>query len=130
MAPPGMRILIIATIALAVLFAANAVYQLLRKPTEMFFPVSGTMNKIPAETWRQYAPLFRALLPALLGDSCWGSDTKSRGRDRRRACYRCRKAAEAELRLGLRAGSNATVIGCGKPIGYRAGKILTHLCAF
>jgi hypothetical protein len=58
-APPGMRILITATTALAVLFAANAVYQLLRKPTEMFFPVSGTMNKIPAETWRQYAPLFR-----------------------------------------------------------------------
>jgi hypothetical protein len=58
-APLGMRILITAATALAVLFAANAVYQLLRKPTEMFFPVSGAMNKIPAETWRQYGPLFR-----------------------------------------------------------------------
>jgi hypothetical protein len=24
----------------------------------MFFPVSGALNKMPAETWRQYAPLF------------------------------------------------------------------------
>jgi hypothetical protein len=38
---------------------ANVVYQILRKPTEMLFPVSATMNKLPAETWRQYAPLFR-----------------------------------------------------------------------
>jgi hypothetical protein len=30
-----------------------------RKPTEMFFPVSATMNRLPADTWRQYAPLFR-----------------------------------------------------------------------
>ena len=25
----------------------------------MLFPVSGAMNKMPAETWQQYAPLFR-----------------------------------------------------------------------
>jgi hypothetical protein len=25
----------------------------------MFFPVSDAMNKMPAETWEQYAPLFR-----------------------------------------------------------------------
>jgi hypothetical protein len=37
----------------------NLVYQVVRKPTEMFFPVSGALNKAPAETWRQYAPLFR-----------------------------------------------------------------------
>jgi hypothetical protein len=28
-------------------------------PTEMLFPVSGAMNKTPAETWKQFAPLFR-----------------------------------------------------------------------
>jgi len=44
---------------LAVFSATNLVYQIVRKPTEMLFPVSGTMNKMPAETWRQYAPLFR-----------------------------------------------------------------------
>jgi hypothetical protein len=36
----------------------NWVYQVIRKPSELLFPVSGTLNKTPAETWRQYAPLF------------------------------------------------------------------------
>jgi hypothetical protein len=39
--------------------AANAVYQVFRKPTELFFPVSGTLYKTPSETWKAYAPLFR-----------------------------------------------------------------------
>jgi len=39
--------------------AVNWVYQVVRKPSELFFPVSGTLNKTPAETWRQYAPLFQ-----------------------------------------------------------------------
>ena len=56
---------------LAVFSATNVVYQVLRKPTEMLFPVSGALNKAPAETWRQYAPLFReysttAITPELL----------------------------------------------------------------
>ena len=33
---------------------------MIRKPTELFFPVSGTLSKTSPETWRQYAPLFRA----------------------------------------------------------------------
>ncbi len=39
--------------------ALNWSYQVIRKPTELFFPVSGTLFKTPSETWRQYAPLFR-----------------------------------------------------------------------
>jgi hypothetical protein len=39
--------------------AVNGIYQVMRKPSELFFPVSATLNKTPAETWRQYAPLFR-----------------------------------------------------------------------
>jgi hypothetical protein len=31
----------------------------MRKPSELFFPVSGTLSKTPAETWDSYAPLFR-----------------------------------------------------------------------
>jgi hypothetical protein len=31
----------------------------IRKPSELFFPVSGRLSKAPAETWRSYAPLFR-----------------------------------------------------------------------
>lgn len=54
-----MRIVAIAAMLLAVFAATNLVYQVMRKPTEMFFPVSGVLNKVPAETWRQYAPLFR-----------------------------------------------------------------------
>ena len=39
--------------------ASNIVYQVIRKPTELFFPVSGTLYKTPAETWDAYARLFR-----------------------------------------------------------------------
>ncbi|MGH8218384.1 MAG: lytic transglycosylase domain-containing protein [Steroidobacteraceae bacterium] len=39
--------------------AVNGVYQVLRKPTELLFPVSGTLAKLPAETWRDYGSLFR-----------------------------------------------------------------------
>jgi hypothetical protein len=45
---------------LAFWFAANALVQVVRKPTELFFPVSGVLSKTPAETWRSYAPIFRA----------------------------------------------------------------------
>jgi hypothetical protein len=37
----------------------NVVYQVIRKPTELFFPVSGTLYKSPAETWDSYARVFR-----------------------------------------------------------------------
>jgi hypothetical protein len=46
---------VLAAIALAV----NGIYQVLRKPTELFFPVSGALNKVPEETWSRYAPIFR-----------------------------------------------------------------------
>lgn len=38
--------------------AVNGIVQLVRKPTEMFFPISGSLAKAPAQTWRQYGPLF------------------------------------------------------------------------
>jgi hypothetical protein len=37
----------------------NGIYQVVRKPTELFFPVSGTLAKTPTETWGAYAPIFR-----------------------------------------------------------------------
>ena len=40
-------------------FTLNGLYQVIRKPSELFFPVSGTLNKTPVETWRDYGPLFR-----------------------------------------------------------------------
>jgi len=57
--PPAVRTIAIAAAALGVFSVTNFVYHVLRKPTEMFFPVSGMLNKMPAETWRQYAPLFK-----------------------------------------------------------------------
>lgn len=40
-------------------FAINFIYQVVRKPTELFFPVSGTLYKSPGETWTSYEPIFR-----------------------------------------------------------------------
>ena len=58
-------------VLLAAWAAANGVYQAIRKPTELFFPVSGALAKSPAETWRSYGPLFNEhstsiITPALL----------------------------------------------------------------
>ena len=58
-APKAIRVLVIAAAAVAVFFAANLAYQVLRKPTELFSPASSAFNKSPAETWGRYAPLFR-----------------------------------------------------------------------
>ncbi len=44
---------------LAIWLAVNGVYQVVRKPTELFFPVSGTLDKSPPETWREYRAIFR-----------------------------------------------------------------------
>lgn len=58
-APPAGKIAIGAILVIALWSVVNLAYHVIRKPTEMFFPVSGTLTKPPAETWRQYAPLFR-----------------------------------------------------------------------
>jgi hypothetical protein len=44
---------------IAGLLLMNWLVQVARKPTELFFPVSGVLSKTPAETWRSYAPIFR-----------------------------------------------------------------------
>ena len=54
-----LQTLIVLAVAVVLWLAVNWVYQVVRKPSELFFPVSGTLNKTPTETWRQYAPLFR-----------------------------------------------------------------------
>jgi hypothetical protein len=53
--------LLAVTAILAVTWATtNWVYQVGRKPAELFFPVSGVLNKTPTETWRKYEPIFSA----------------------------------------------------------------------
>lgn len=59
-APPGL-VALGALLAFAALWlAVNGLVQVARKPSELFFPVSGVLHKSPAETWRHYEPMFRA----------------------------------------------------------------------
>jgi hypothetical protein len=69
-APPAARIIVIVVMVFATFFVTNLIYQVARKPTEMFFLAAGA-KKVPAETWRHYAPLFHeystgAITPELL----------------------------------------------------------------
>jgi hypothetical protein len=57
-APLAVRLVGGALVVVALWSAVNWTYHVVRKPTELFFPVSGTLAKTPPETWRQYAPLF------------------------------------------------------------------------
>jgi hypothetical protein len=58
-APLAIRTLVGAVVVLAVWAAVNWMYQVIRKPAELFFPVSRALAKAPPETWRQYGSLFR-----------------------------------------------------------------------
>lgn len=58
-------------ILLAAAMLLNIIYQIIRKPTELFVLVGHALDKDPSETWRQYGPLFRtystaAITPELL----------------------------------------------------------------
>jgi hypothetical protein len=56
---PGVfKVLIGLAILIILWFPVNWMYQVVRKPSELFFPVSGTLNKTAPETWREYGPLF------------------------------------------------------------------------
>ena len=37
----------------------NLAYQVIRKPSELFFPVSGALFKTPPGTWEEYGPIFQ-----------------------------------------------------------------------
>jgi len=58
-APLAVRIVVGTLIVLVTWSALNWLYQVVRKPTELFFPVTGVLAKAPPETWRQYESLFR-----------------------------------------------------------------------
>jgi hypothetical protein len=60
------KVYLVLIAAVAGVFAINWIVQVARKPTELFFPVSGVLNKTPAETWRTYAPIFRAHSTAVM----------------------------------------------------------------
>jgi hypothetical protein len=58
-APVPAQVALVATVVATLWATANGMYQVARKPTELFFPVSGTLFKTPAETWDAYGHLFR-----------------------------------------------------------------------
>jgi len=64
--PLPLRLLVGAVGILTAWAAVNWGYQVFRKPTELFFPVSDTLAKSPAETWRTYGPLFTAHATAVI----------------------------------------------------------------
>ena len=57
--PPSVQIAVGFARRSALWATMNSVYQVVRKPTELFFPVSGTLYKTPAETWSAYQAIFR-----------------------------------------------------------------------
>ncbi|MGH8170984.1 MAG: lytic transglycosylase domain-containing protein [Steroidobacteraceae bacterium] len=56
--PGAVRICAALGIAAVLFLTVNWVYQVAHKPTELLFPVSGTLYKSPPETWREYGSLF------------------------------------------------------------------------
>lgn len=46
-------------LAIAGFFAVNFAYQVMRKPVEIFAPISGSFAKSPASTWESYGELFK-----------------------------------------------------------------------
>jgi len=57
--PPTVRVLLAAVALVSAWLAVNWGYQVVRKPSELFFPVSESLNKAPAQTWRAYGSLFK-----------------------------------------------------------------------
>jgi hypothetical protein len=53
-----LRIIVSASLLVVVWASMNWIVQAVRKPAEMLLPVSGSLAKSPAETWRQYGPFF------------------------------------------------------------------------
>jgi hypothetical protein len=58
-APASIQLTLLSTFLVTVWLCTNWVYQVLRKPTELLFPVSGALVKTPPQTWQEYSPIFR-----------------------------------------------------------------------
>ncbi len=58
-APAGLQMTLVVVVIGITWLGVNWVYQVVRKPSELFFPVSGVLYKTPSDTWKTYAPIFR-----------------------------------------------------------------------
>ncbi len=66
-----MKAVISVSVLVLLALGVNWAYQVARKPSELFFPVSEVLYKTPDETWRSYSSLFaryatRVMTPDLL----------------------------------------------------------------
>jgi len=57
--PFPLQLVLVVMLVVVLAVSINWIYQVVRKPTELFFPVSGTLYKVPTETWEQYGSIFR-----------------------------------------------------------------------
>jgi hypothetical protein len=57
-APGAVQLTALSVVFVMLSVAVNWTYQVVRKPSELFFPISGQFYKDPAETWRAYGRLF------------------------------------------------------------------------
>ncbi len=55
----AVRLAVGGALVLVLLLALNWIFQVARKPSELWFPLSGALYKSPAATWRDYGALFR-----------------------------------------------------------------------
>jgi hypothetical protein len=58
-APVGLQLVVGVSLVVILWATVNWMYQAIRKPSEVFFPVSNALLKTPRETWREYESLFR-----------------------------------------------------------------------
>jgi len=57
--PMTLQLTVLFAVCAGLWLALNWGYQVVRKPSELWFPVSGAFYKTPTQTWDQYATLFR-----------------------------------------------------------------------
>jgi hypothetical protein len=58
-APRSMQIVIGTALLIVLALTVNWLYQVVRKPSELWFPISGTLYRMPSETWDTYESVFR-----------------------------------------------------------------------
>jgi len=67
-----------------------------RKPAELFFPVSGALTRRPPRRWRQYEPIFREHSTALITAELLAALAQARARATRWQAHLLALAAERE----------------------------------
>jgi hypothetical protein len=64
--PPTVRTVVILATLLLCWLGVNWTYHAFNKPTEVLFPLDHSLDKNPAETWKQYGSLFRKHATAVM----------------------------------------------------------------